>query len=139
MNETRAVIIRFDAIDPADAKALLDLIAETIGQDAITPASVEPIEDDTPTAPIPERSGDQVAKEVWEGIVRESAAETLAKKHVAIETGQQPAVAVDAKTLEAKKGSLRKELAKEGVVAAAGAVVKTVIEWAWELVKLVAG
>ena len=72
---------------------------------------------------------------MWEGIVRDSAAETLAKKHVAIETGQLPAVAVDAKTLEAKKGSLRKELTKEGVVAAAGAVVKTVIEWAWELVK----
>lgn len=134
MNETRAVIIRFDAIDPADAKALLDLIAETIGQDAITPASVEPIEDETPAAPITEPTGDQVAKEVWEGIVRDSAAETLAKKHVAIETGQQPAVAVDAKTLETKKGSLRKELTKEGVKGAVAGVAKTVVEWVLNLI-----
>ena len=134
MNETRAVIIRFDAIDPADAKALLELIAETIGQDAITPASVESIEDEDPAAPFPERSGDQVAKEVWEGIVRVSAAETLAQKHVAIETGQQLSVAVDLKTLEAKKGSLRKVLTEEGVKGAVAGVAKTVVEWVLNLI-----
>lgn len=139
MNETRAVIIRFDAIDPADAKALLELIAETIGQAAITPVPVEPIEDEAPAAPITEPTGDQVAKEVWEGIVRVSAAEKLAEKQLAIETGQQPAVVANAKTLEAKKGSLRKWLKKVGVVVETSTVVKTVIEWAWELVKLVAG
>ena len=134
MNETRAVIIRFDAIDPADAKALLELIAETIGQDAITPESVESIEDEAPAAPAPKPSGDQIAVEVWETIANNAAAETLAQKHVAIETGQQPAVAVDAKTLEAKKGSLRKVLTEEGVKGAVAGVAKTVVEWVLNLI-----
>lgn len=127
MNDnTRTIIIRFDTIDENDAKALLELAAETFGPDAITevPAAIPDEDADEPT---PEPSGDQVAKEVWEGIVRVSAAETLATKDEAITSGKL--AAPDAKSLEPKKEALRLTLTKEGVKGGVAAVVAKVIEW----------